>query len=194
MTVLMNTKLRRRLLAYSFTHAEEQYYVRELSTLIDEDPGNLSRELKKLEDEGLYTSVTRGRLKLYALNKKYPLFQELKKIVFKTEGVEGSLGRIVREYKGITLAFIYGSYAKNTEKKTSDIDLVVVGEVPNGTFARDIRGLEARLNREINYTVYERGEFEKERKKQGGFLHLVLADKIILLKGELGARQAGQAA
>jgi predicted nucleotidyltransferase len=175
------------LLAYAFTHPDEQYYVRELSGLIEEDPGNLSRELKRMEAEGLYTSVTRGSVKLYSLNKKYPLFKELKQIIFKTEGVEGSLNRIVREYKGISLAFIYGSYAKNREKKTSDIDLVLVGEVSDGKFARAIRALEARLNREINYTVYERGEFEKERKKRGGFLHLVLTDKIILLKGELRA-------
>jgi predicted nucleotidyltransferase len=161
--------------------------VRELSGLIDEDPGNLSRELKRLEDEGLYTSVTRGRIKLYSLNKKYPLFKELKEIIFKTEGVEGSLNQIVRKCTGISLAFIYGSYAKKRENKGSDIDLVLVGEFPQGTFTRDIRDLEAKLNREINYTVYERGEFEKERKKQGGFLQLVLADKIILLKGELGA-------
>jgi predicted nucleotidyltransferase len=86
------------------------------------------------------------------------------------------------------LAFIYGSYAKNKENKGSDIDLVVVGEVPNGEFTRDIRALEARLNREINYTAYEKEEFDKERKKKGGVLQLVLADKIILLKGELGAR------
>lgn len=187
MTILMNTKLRRKLLAYSFTHADEQYYVRELSGLIDEDPGNLSRELKKLADEGLYTSVTKGSVKLYSLNKKYPLFKELKTIIFKTEGVEGSLNQIVRGYTGISLAFIHGSYAKNKEKKSSDIDLVVVGEIPQGKFTRDIRDLESKLNREINYTFYERGEFEKERKKVGGFLQLVLADKIILLKGALGA-------
>ena len=187
MTVLVNTKLRRKLLAYAFTHVDEEYYVRELSGLIDGDPGNLSRELKRLEAEGLYTSVTRGRIKLYSLNKKYPLFKELKEIIFKTEGVEGSLNQIVRGYTGIALAFIYGSYAKNKENGSSDIDLVVVGKLPNGEFVREIRALEARLNREINYTVYERGEFEKERKKQGGFLHLVLTDKIILLKGELGA-------
>jgi predicted nucleotidyltransferase len=188
MTVLMNTKLRRKLLVYSFTHVDEQYYVRELSALIDEDPGNLSRELKKLADEGLYTSVTRGRIKLYSLNKKYPLFKELKEIIFKTEGVEGSLNEIVRKCAEISLAFIYGSYAKSKENKGSDIDLVVVGEVPDGEFTRDIRALEARLNREINYTAYKKEEFEKERKKEGGFLQLVLADKIILLKGELGAR------
>jgi predicted nucleotidyltransferase len=188
MTVLLNTKLRRKLLVYSFTHSGEQYYVRELSGLIDEDPGNLSRELKRLENEGLYTSVTKGRVKFYSLNKRYPLFKELKNIIFKTEGVEGSLNQIVRRYTGISLAFIYGSYAKNKEKEASDIDLVVVGEFPQGTFTRDIRDLESKLNREVNYTVYERGEFEKERKKEGGFLRLVLTDKIIIVKGELGAR------
>ena len=57
MSVLFNTKLRRKLLTYSFTHPDEDYYVRELSSLIDEDPGNLSRELRVLEGEGLYTSV-----------------------------------------------------------------------------------------------------------------------------------------
>ncbi len=48
MTVLFNTKLRKKLLAYSFVHVDDSYYVRELGILIDEDPGNLSRELKKL--------------------------------------------------------------------------------------------------------------------------------------------------
>jgi DNA-binding MarR family transcriptional regulator len=67
MSVLLNTRLRRKLLAYSFTHCDDNYYVRELSSLIDVDPGNLSRELRKLEEEGLYFSLTKGKLKLYSL-------------------------------------------------------------------------------------------------------------------------------
>lgn len=188
MAVLLNSKTRRKLLTYSFAHADENYYVRELSSLIDEDPGNLSRELKKMKDEGLYTSVTRGRAKYYSLNKKYPLFKELKTIIFKTEGVEGSLRQIVGKYKGISFASIYGSYAKNKEKKTSDIDLLVVGEFANANFNREIRDLETKINREINYTSYSWKEFEKERKKEGGFLYLVLNNKIIVLKGALDAR------
>jgi len=81
MSVILNTKLRRKLLTYSFTHSNKDYYVRELSGLINEDPGNLSRELRKLEEEGLFASVTRGRAKFYSLNKQYPLFKEIKKIV-----------------------------------------------------------------------------------------------------------------
>ena len=80
MSVILNTKLRRKLLTYFFTHPNKDYYVRELSSLIDEDPGNLSRELRKLEKEGLFASGTRGRAKFYSLNKQYPLFKEIKKI------------------------------------------------------------------------------------------------------------------
>ena len=186
MFLLLSSKLRRKLLAYSFTHPDENYYVRELSHLINEDPGNLSRELKKLEGEGLYTSVTKGRVKLFSLNKRYPLYKELKTIMFKTEGVQGSLKDLVRRYEGITLAFLYGSYAKNRERKTSDIDLVVVGEFPRDPFTRDVRKVESRLNREINFTTYDKSEFAKERKKRGGFLNLVLKDNIIVLKGTPG--------
>ena len=185
MSVLLNTKLRKKLLTYSFTHSGEDYYVRELSGLIEEDPGNLSRELRVLEEEGLYTSVTRGRVKLYSLNKKYPLFRELKKIIFKTEGVEGSLKAIVGRFKGISLAFVYGSYAREREKKTSDIDLIAVGKFSRNKFTREIRTLELKLGREINFTVYTQEEFEKEREKEGGFLNLILKGRVVILKGIL---------
>ncbi len=188
MSVLLNTKLRRKLLAYSFTHPDENYYVRELAVLINEDPGNLSRELKRLEEDGLYVSFVKGRSKFYSLNKDYSLFRDLKNILFKTEGVEGSLRELVSKFRRISFAFIYGSYAKEKEKKTSDIDLVVVGEGHHDKFTRRIRDLESRLNREINFTVYTKKEFEKERIKKGGFLSLVLEERIIILKGKLNAR------
>jgi predicted nucleotidyltransferase len=187
MSVLLNTKLRRKLLTYSFTHPDEDYYVRELSSLIEGDPGNLSRELRILEEEGLYTSVTRGRVKLYSLNKRYPLFRELKKIIFKIEGVEGTLKDVAGRFKGISLAFLYGSYAKNREKKTSDIDLIVVGKFPRNIFTREIRTLELKLGREINFTIYTREEFEMERGKEGGFLNLIVKEKVVILKGILNA-------
>jgi len=81
MSVLLGTKLRKNLLTYSFGHPEESFYVRELSGLIQEDPGNLSRELRRLEEEGIYSSRTRGNVKFYSLNRSYPLFREVKKIV-----------------------------------------------------------------------------------------------------------------
>lgn len=109
MTPFTNSKLRSKLLSYFFTNPEKSLYVRELGIILDLDPGNLSRELRKMEQEGIFTSYTKGQTKFYSLDKKYPLFSDLKSIIFKTEGVEGSLRRLVSEFDGIALAFIYGS-------------------------------------------------------------------------------------
>jgi predicted transcriptional regulator with HTH domain len=90
MSVLLGTKLRKNLLAYSFSHPDESFYVRELSGLIQEDPGNVSRELRKLENEGIYNCRTRGNVKFYSLNKDYPVFRELEKIVLNTVNNESN--------------------------------------------------------------------------------------------------------
>jgi len=187
MPLFFNTKLRKKLLTHSFTHHDEEYYVRELAGIIDEDAGNLSRELRKFEKEGLYKSFSKGGLKFYSLNRKYPLFNEVKKIIFKTEGIEGSIRELVSRYEGISFAFIHGSYAKNKEKRTSDIDLVLAGKFPLNKFTREIHTLESKLNREINFTYYDKKEFIRERNKTGAFLNIILKDKIIILKGSLNA-------
>jgi predicted nucleotidyltransferase len=185
MIPIIKTKLRSKLLSYYFLHPDESYYVREIASLIVEDPGNLSRELRSMEKEGIFISRLKGRIKLYSLNKAYPLFNELKNIVFKTEGAEGSFKKLVLAHKDIEAAFIYGSFAKNSEKKTSDIDIVVIGKFDRDKFTRELRSLESKLSREINFTAYKREEFDKKRKEEGGFLNMVLAGKIILLKGSI---------
>jgi predicted nucleotidyltransferase len=190
MTPFTSSRLRSRLLSYFFTNPEKSLYVRELGIILDLDPGNLSRELRKLKQEGIFTSYTKGQIKFYSLDKKYPLFNDLKNIIFKTEGIEGSLRQLVSEYAGIVLAFIYGSYAKGKERQGSDIDIVVVGSFPRDEFTRKLRTLESRLNREANFNSYTKAEFEKESKKRGGFLNMVIKDKVILLKGSLDDRSS----
>ena len=188
MTPFTGSKLRSKILSYFFTSPEKSLYVRELGIILDEDPGNLSRELRKLAREGIFVSSTKGRVKFYSLDKRYPLFSDLKNIIFKTDGIEGSLRRLVSEYARIDLAFIYGSYAKEKEKGSSDIDIVVVGSFPRDEFTRKLRALESRLNREANFNSYTRAEFDKESAKKGGFLNMVIKDKVILLKGSLDGR------
>ena len=183
MSVLLSTRLRRSLLAYCFTHADSSFYVRQLATLIGEDPGNLSRELRRLEREGLFSSSLMGNARFYSLNKDYPLFHEIKQIVLKTEGLEGSLRALVLKYRGISIAFIYGSYARDREREASDVDLIMVGDFLENSFTREVRNLESRFNREINFTSYREDEFDREKKKKGSFLNMVLKGKTITLKG-----------
>src|SRR3990167_4944526 len=109
---LISSNLRRKLLTYYFSHPEEKYYVRELAVLLNLDPGNLSKELRIFAKEGLFEIEIKGKIKFYRLNPEHPLYRELKQMIFKTEGVEGSLREIVNRFDEIETAFIYGSYAK----------------------------------------------------------------------------------
>jgi hypothetical protein len=43
--------------------------------------------------------------------------------------------------------------------------------------------LEAKLNREINFTAYSPEDFQKERQKEGSFLYEILEGKKIVIKG-----------
>jgi predicted nucleotidyltransferase len=158
-----------------------------MAGIIAEDPGNLSRELVSLEREGLFNSSKKGSLKIFSLNKSYPLFRELKDMIFKTEGVEGSLREIVNNFRGIEMAFIYGSYATSREKEASDIDVFVVGDIVENKWIEELNKLEGKLNREINYVYYDPVEFKQKIKKAGGFLSSVIKGKVIMLKGKLNA-------
>ena len=182
---IISSELRRKLLTHYFINPDEKYYVRELASLLNLDPGNLSRELRRFEKEGLFETEMKGRIKFYLLNIKYPLYNELKQIIFKTEGVEGSLRTVVNQFFEIELAFIYGSYAKGGEKRTSDIDLMIVGSPNRKLLTSEIRKLEDKLNREINFNLYTTQEFSKKRGEKESFLEQVAKGKKILLKGSL---------
>ncbi|MBI2166993.1 MAG: nucleotidyltransferase domain-containing protein [Candidatus Omnitrophica bacterium] len=182
---VISSKLRRKLLTHYFTHPDEKYYVREIAALLSLDPGNLSKELRRLTEEGLFQEEPKGRIRFYRLNPRYPLYLELKQIIFKTEGIEGSLRQCVEKFPAIRLAFIYGSYAKGEERASSDIDLVVVGELDRRRFTSQIRALEERLGREINFTLYPDREFRTKLRAKGSFLADVTRGKKIILKGKL---------
>ncbi len=69
---IANSKLRKKLIAYYFSNIEAEHYLREIASILNLDPSNLSKELNALEKEGVFISQVRGRIKLYRLNKSYP--------------------------------------------------------------------------------------------------------------------------
>jgi len=88
---ITKSRLRNKILLHFFTNIDDEMYLREMALTLKEDPGNLSKELSKLEKEGIFISQFRGKQKYFFLNKTYPLFNELKSIIFKTIGIKGSL-------------------------------------------------------------------------------------------------------
>ncbi len=183
---ITKSRLRQKLLTYFFTNPSSYLYVREIAIILHEDAGNLSKELKRLESIGIFASSVKGKQKYFSLNKKHPLYKEFKSIIFKTVGVQGTLKEIVNNTEGIMLSFIYGSFAKDRQNSSSDIDLLIVGNPKEDNLMKKIESLEKKLLREINYNIYQKREFSDKIKKKDSFILNIIKRPKIMLRGSIG--------
>jgi predicted nucleotidyltransferase len=177
----LRSKARQRLLAYFFTNPTARNHLRDLAERLNIDPANLSKELRRLEQDGLFESEVSGRQKYFRLNRAYPLFQEVRGIVTKTIGAVPLLAQSLKSIDGIEEAYLYGSFARNQQDAASDIDVLVIGTPRERALAEAVRRLERQLGREINYTVLTRKEFEARRAQKNAFLEGVWHNKRVSL-------------
>jgi len=181
---ITKSKLREELLVLYFTNPNKRYYLRELERILNFSVGNIRRELIKLESTGLFLSENKGNLLYYYLNQSYPLFDELKSIIFKTSGAPKMLQNILEKFKCISRAFIYGSFAKGEEREDSDIDLLIIGKINEDKLIEGVSKLERKLQREINYAIYGKEDFRKKKKEGNPFILDILKEKKIFLIGD----------
>lgn len=175
------------ILAILTNHPDREYYLSELGAVLNKHPGIFQRGINSLEKRGLVVSRKRGNQRLFKINQAHPLFPEIKSIAQKTKGIEGLLEAAVKNIKGINTALIYGSYVKSLMRPDSDVDILVVvtDHKAEDTLLERIGSIERKLQREVNYKIYAKKEFEKKIKERDPFLEEVLSDKYILLKGRI---------
>ncbi len=179
--ISLRSEITRKLLNYFFINPQENLYVNELSRKLSLDKRNLVKKLKELEKDGIIKSQIRGNIKLYSIDKSYPLYEEYKKIILKTIGVEDKLRRILTEVEGIKEAYIYGSYAKNKMDINSDIDLLIIGDHEISLLQKNLNKLQREIDREINPVSMDELEFKNRVKKKDPFISEVLRNKHIQL-------------
>jgi len=180
------TKNRAELLKLFFTNPDQAFYMQEIGRILGKKPGAFQRTLNNLVSEGTLESEYRANARYFKVNKNYPLFEELKSIVFKTVGVSGSLKDVLERVGNVEFAFIYGSFAKAKEDYMSDIDLVAIGDLDEDRLIRELDKLEEQLQREINYKLYTLKEFRKEVEGRMPFLVEILRDKKVVVIGDEG--------
>lgn len=183
---------RSKVLGLVFGQPDRAYSLGELISLADAGSGAVQREVQRLAGSGLLVVETVGRQKLYRANRAAPVFDELCSLVAKTMGPEPRLASaIAAAGDDITLALLYGSVARGTDRADSDIDLLLVSDRLSleDVFAL-LAPVEEELGRKISPTVYTSKEFERRQREGNPFLKRVLAGKYILLKGDSDAVQS----
>lgn len=173
--ISLRSKITRKLLNYFFLNPQDNLYINEICKKIRVDKRNLVKKLKELEKKGVLESEEKGNLKLYSIDKNYPLYDEYKKIVLKTIGLEKRLKEILNEVEGIKKAYIYGSYAQDKMDVYSDIDLLVVGKHKILELQKRLNNFQSKIDREINTVNMDEKEFKK-RANEDSFVKNILKD------------------
>lgn len=181
---LFSSKLRVDLLGLFFGRPDEEFYVREIGKMLGDDVGNISRELKNLESIGLLISRRKGNLKYFLLDRKFPLYEELRSIILKTRGAAGIIQNALAGMEGVEYAFIFGSIAAGQETAKSDIDLMVIGDVSLEQLISRLKEPETTLGREINASLYDIREIRKRLREKEPFIVRVMKEPKTMLIGE----------
>ncbi len=181
---ITKSKIRQDLLTIFFANLSQKYYLRELERTLGYSAGSIRRELLKFQEDGLFNTQRMGNLLYYSVNTKHPLFEELKAIISKTVGIEGSIRNALSSINAIKFAFIYGSFATQREKSTSDIDLMIIGDPDVSRLNVKLSEFEEKLRREISPTVYSLKEYRNPKRAKSGFIIDLLKNPKIMLIGQ----------
>lgn len=180
------SKNRRAVLALLFGHPDETFYVRQIARACGPGMGAIQRELAQLTAAGILRRTVSGHQVYYQANPECPIFAELKSLVAKTVGVADVLRAALTPLADrIAVAFVFGSVVHGGQRRASDVDLAVIGDVTFAEVVDVLAGPQENLSREINPVVYSAAEYSSKLAAGHHFVRaLVEQEKVFLIGGE----------
>ena len=178
--ILTHSTIRRKILLLFVYHKEKEFYLSEVARRVGTSAGTAQRELNKLLAADFVIFKKKGNLSFYALNAGYSLLKEVETIIRKTYGIEVEIKNELGKIGGISLAFIFGSFARGNMKSDSDIDLFIVGRPEEDHVYRAVKAVEDRVGREINYHIAGEEEFNRKSRTRSFIRNIVEKPTMLL--------------
>jgi len=157
----------------------KEIYGRELIKKVSLSQKAIALSLNELEKEGILKSKKEGNMKFFKLNLENT---EIKDIILAAEINRKIL--FLKKFRKLAHIFkkdertvgIFGSYAKETQKEDSDIDLFIIGEKHRKDY--DIVGKSLDLNVSIKY--FSEKEFISMLENKNNLLKEILESHILI--------------
>lgn len=167
---LFSSQTRVKLLSTFLLHPEQEYFIRELTRLLNEQINSIRRELENLRRVGLVKARHRNRKKYYRADNDFFLFNDMRSLFSKAVQGESPIVTSLRSLPGARLVLVAGSFS-GTESK---VDLLIVGDVKKDVvealLAQD-PGL-----RNVKYSVFPEADFLYRLSLQDRFVLDILND------------------
>jgi predicted nucleotidyltransferase len=178
-------KTRQAVLALLFGNPARAFYTREIVHAAGGGTSQVQRELDRLARSGLVRRERRANQVYFQANSEAAIYPELVGLVTKSFGIADILREAVAPViERVSVAFIFGSVARNEQHATSDIDVLVIGDSLLSDFDEGIRRAESRLGRQISVTLLDRMDYRKRLRARDHFLTNILSSPKIFLIGD----------
>lgn len=171
------TVTQQKLLGLLYAQPDRSFYTKEILRLTGMGVATIKRELDRMLSAGILRLTKIGNQHHYQANSQCPIYGELIAIVKKTVGLAGVIRLALAPLADqIAWAFVFGSVACGKETATSDIDLMIIGEVGFAEVVNALYSVQETLGWEINPKIFRKDEWAKRLETNDAFVREVMAN------------------
>lgn len=157
---LITSKTRLRLLVKFFVSQANKGYLNGLASEMGESTNSIRKELNHLYDAG-YLKKSKSNNKIeYNVNTSHPLYETLKKVVYKHLGLEDIVDTVLKRMGNVEKMIIIGDYAKGID--SGNIEVVLVGNNLNFNYISQLEDkIEKLISRKVNFFLTAKQPLKK---------------------------------
>ena len=168
LNLLITSKTRLRLLIKFFISQANRGYLNGLANEMGESTNSIRKELNHLYDAGYIDKIKKDNKIEYKVNSGHPLYETLKKVVYKHLGLEDIVTTVIDRMGNVIQIILIGDYAKGID--SGNIEIILVGENLNFKYINQLEDkIEILIKRKVSF--YLASKFLSDKK------HIILYDE-----------------
>lgn len=179
------SRVRVKILTLFFSNPGTIFHVRDIVRKVGEEINAVRRELSHMEKAGMVSKEQRANRLFYSFRKDYALYYDLMAIIGKNSGLGRDLIKQKAKLGKLKYAMVSGRLLRGLPKKSSsEVDLLIVGNIVLPELSQLVKAEEVRREREINYTVMTEEEFQFRKRRRDPFVLSILEGSRVMIIGD----------
>ncbi|MFH1521787.1 MAG: nucleotidyltransferase domain-containing protein [archaeon] len=159
----------------------KEIYGRELIKKVGISQKNIALTLGELEKKGILSSKTKGNMKYFSLNKINPLCKKHLMLIEIERSIEflknnPKINQALDKINKNKIICVFGSYAKETQKKSSDLDLFIVGKFDE----KEIREIGKDYGLNLSIKGGSKSDFVNSLKEKNPLMKEILENHVLI--------------
>jgi hypothetical protein len=158
---LITSKTRLRLLIKFFVSQANKGHLNGLATEMGESTNGIRKELNHLQEAGYLQKLKVNNKIEYKANTNHPLFETLRKVVFKHLGLEDLVEKVLERMGNVDQIILIGDYAKGNDSGL--IEVFLIGQDLNMEYISQLEDkIEDLIGRKVSFYLASKFLTDKE--------------------------------